>query len=178
MLSPIIQTRDEGTVVEVKPLSAPSASLSSPQPAAKSGDTKASLDAYAQQLLNTSHSTPKAAPPSPGRKLASARPASPSRSTRPEEDGASVPLGNGALDIPDSGTLRAGRGRKGSFIQGDEELVEEGGDGHGCDQAVEILSRHSTKGNPFISVSCSTTLKSSILRYCQRRGPRLGLYTP
>ncbi len=50
------------------------------------------------------------------------------------------------LDIPFSRKLGKGfRPRQGSFVDGDDELVEEGGEEGGCGEAVEILSRHSAK---------------------------------
>lgn len=119
-------------------------------PPAGSGDTERSLSAYARQLLDTSHDRPQTRAISPSfdsplsspRKFARRSLLSPSPSMQ-DENG--IRLAD-HLDIPDNASIRIGRGRKDSFIQGDEELVDEGGDGAGCDQAVEILSRHSTKG--------------------------------
>jgi hypothetical protein len=46
------------------------------------------------------------------------------------------------VSVPNPGVLPGYRSRKGSFVSGDDELVE--GD-EGCGEAVEILSRHSPK---------------------------------
>lgn len=45
--------------------------------------------------------------------------------------------------LPKSQSSRSLRPRKGDFVPGDDELVEEGHEG--CGEAVEILSRHSPK---------------------------------
>jgi hypothetical protein len=41
--------------------------------------------------------------------------------------------------------MKGFRPRQGSFVEGDDVLLEEGGEEGGCGEAVEILSRHSPK---------------------------------
>lgn len=47
------------------------------------------------------------------------------------------------LDLPNG--QRKGKARQGSFVKGDDELLADAGEEGGCGQAVEVLSRHSTK---------------------------------
>ena len=164
VLKPVIHIRTEGEVVEL--VTGPSAETkrrSSPvdRGRSKGGDTKGSLQAYAKHLLDTLDPpilssmnghvlSSRAAPLSPSRVGSRNRVLSPS-SRLPDLPPASPPLSTASkstdrLDVPLAGNLGKGlRPRRGSFVDGDDELVEEGGDEGGCGEAVEILSRHSVK---------------------------------
>jgi len=76
------------------------------------------------------------------------------------------------LDLPNGHSKN--RARQGSFIKGDDELLVDGEEG-ACGQAVEVLSRHSTKSELF-QLLHRTKLIGSILRYSKRRRDRLRPY--
>ncbi len=165
VLKPIIQTKDEGKVAEqdcnpsaeTKRRYATNVDRGRP----KGGDSESSLQAYAKHLLDTLDSitsssvngqipSPRQAPLSPSRVGSRSRALPPSLNV-PEPSPPISPASRSTdrLDIPMPGKLGKGfRGRKGSFVNGDDELVEEGGDEGGCGEAVQVLSRHSAKSEP------------------------------
>ena len=133
-------------------------------------DTQESLQAYARHLLETlepisilpnGESSPRLVPLSPSkvkthnrnrsRVLSPSTPArdlpdvqgsQPSPAKHPPEPSQTR---SETLDVPGSARKKGSRSWTGSFVQGDDELVEEGGEEVGCGEAVEILSRHSPK---------------------------------
>ena len=134
-------------------------------------DSEASVDAYAKHLLDTLETetatppasntgrSPRLTPLSPSvvktSRLHVLSPSSPApslpHSPSPllfEPNGHSPRLnGASSLDVPvEIKATDKIRPRTGSFIQGDDELVEAGAQEGGCGEAVEILSRHSQKG--------------------------------
>jgi len=142
VLKPIIQTKDEGVVEEVQSADeVPVVGQIIPGTNKKSADTLESLQAYAKHLMETIEAPAtndmRSRSLSPNRILPRNRLLSPS---------------SPVLDLldkgPDSDTLSASRNAprprpgKGSFVSGDDELLEET---TGCGQAVEVLSRHSSK---------------------------------
>jgi hypothetical protein len=147
VLKPIIQTKEEGKVVEegLNPAAMRRGSGSADRAKIRSGDTEESLKEYAKHLLDTLEGDQTKSngthpiPHSPGRIVPRPRILSPSS---PLLDRPITPTKSDKLTIP--GTVSRGfRSRKGSFIAGDDELVDENDEG--CGEAVEILSRHSHK---------------------------------
>jgi len=144
ILKPIIQTRDEGVVDEAHGHNERKVA-SMERTRSKAEDTQRSLEVYAKHLLGA---VDPASPPRQGK--VRIPPLSPSRvhprgrilsPSSPVLDLPDTSV-NAALSVPD--TIRKNRHRQGSFIEGDDELVEETGEG-GCGEAVEVLSRHSPK---------------------------------
>lgn len=164
VLKPIMQTKDEA---KVDSDSSPSSSAKSTvyrhrrssageRARLRAGDTAESLQTYASHLLETvdvnqdvnGRSSPRTAPLSPSkvdRRGMSLHPgpgiAGKTRTSTESGDS------GGRLEVP-KGRLHeapAARPRQGSFVQGDDELVAEATEEGGCGQAVEVLSRHSTK---------------------------------
>ncbi|ODN83210.1 hypothetical protein L202_01397 [Cryptococcus amylolentus CBS 6039] len=163
VLHPVIQTKEEGNVQNLEQPDVPSLPASStPQSQEmrrqssasdrhriKNGDTRDSLQAYASHLVDTLKPNGESLQPmSPSKRDARSRTASPSSpvfripATDPIEDNTDL------LDIPQA--HRKGKGsrhRNESFVEGDEELLDEVGHEGGCGEAVEILSRHSPKAS-------------------------------
>jgi hypothetical protein len=73
------------------------------------------------------------------------------------------------LDLPNGHSK--GKARQGTFVKGDDELLADAGEEGGCGQAVEVLSRHSTKSELSILLQ-NDKLIGSILRYRKRRRDR------
>jgi hypothetical protein len=57
----------------------------------------------------------------------------------------SSPTRERMLEVP-NGKPKGFKMRQGSFVQGDDELLEAAQEEGGCGEAVEVLSRHSAKG--------------------------------
>jgi hypothetical protein len=57
----------------------------------------------------------------------------------------SSPTRERLLEVP-NGKPKGFKMRQGSFVQGDDELLEAAQEEGGCGEAVEVLSRHSAKG--------------------------------
>ena len=108
------------------------------------GDTVDSFRQYAEHLVETvtaNHDGTKSAPLSPSRiegPLLSPH-QQPVLRNRKSTDSLRPPL----LDSPNGHSKS--RPRQGSFVKGDDELLADGGEEGSCGQAVEVLSRHSTK---------------------------------
>lgn len=165
VLKPVVQSQVEGEVVECDTSGAADARQSSSQVdrGRSEADTAVSLEAYAKHLLETLDAPksppnghvplPRPAPISPSRIGPRSRVLSPALpvSDLPNSSQTSLTHGNASksvdrLDVPFVGTLGKGsRPPKGSFVDGDDALIEEGGEEGGCGEAVEILSRHSAK---------------------------------
>ncbi|WVQ71742.1 hypothetical protein IAR50_001283 [Cryptococcus sp. DSM 104548] len=166
VLHPVIQTKEEGIVQDLQQPDHPSLPTSSAPPTPhkevlhrhsnasdkrriKNGDTRDSLQAYASHLVDTLKPNGESLQPmSPGKQHSRSRTASPSSAafripaTVPAEEDTDL------LDIPHVHTKGKGlRHRNESFVEGDEELLDEVGDEGGCGEAVEILSRHSPKAS-------------------------------
>ncbi|WVQ78266.1 hypothetical protein IAT38_000351 [Cryptococcus sp. DSM 104549] len=161
----------------------------------KTGDTADSLQAYAHHLLDTLDANASDSPtsargrtpplsPSRSRMVPRSRIASPSSPVfnLPEENGEPLGMKVGLLGVPDSaGGVKLGKGlrpRQGSFVEGDDELVEEGGDEGGCGQAVEILSRHSPKASYDIAKEGEMVAVLTLIKTMYRLGETvLGVVT-
>ncbi|WWC69452.1 uncharacterized protein I206_103391 [Kwoniella pini CBS 10737] len=152
VLRPVIQTKDEGSIQETETeIQADQSSLypvtsvdmrrrssASDRHRRKTGDTEESLKAYAHYLLDTvklpsspctsDQISPKLPPLSPVR----SRPRTPRSQV--------VSPSSSTFDIPPLPERNA------SFLERDDELVEESAE-TGCGEAVEILSRHSSKAS-------------------------------
>jgi hypothetical protein len=159
VLKPIIQNRDEGKVTETQQadtnsIAAAARRRSSADTRNKAGDSPGSLESYAKHLLDTldraSSSANGAQQPSESSMSPPRHPRSrpkinsPSASSRQLPSTAS-PAQDGRLDVS-NGKPKGLRPRQGSFVQGDDELVEEAQEEGRCGEAVEVLSRHSAKG--------------------------------
>ena len=174
VLKPIIQTKDEAIIESG--FTAASRRRSSGETRGK-GDTVDSFRQYADHLVETVTANQDGTIPS-----AKSAPLSPSRDdgpllsphkhqvirSRKSTDSLRPPL----LDLPNGHSKS--RARQGSFIKGDDELLVDGEEG-GCGQAVEVLSRHSTKSE-LSHLLHRTKLTGSILRYSKRRRDRLRPY--
>jgi hypothetical protein len=108
------------------------------------GDTVDSFRQYADHLVETvtaNHDGTKSAPLSPSRVEGPLL--SPNKyqvvRNRKSTDSLRPPLNH----LPNGHSKS--RPRQGSFVKGDDELLADGGEEGGCGQAVEVLSRHSTK---------------------------------
>lgn len=156
VLSPIIQNT-EGGRVEDRPAVQP-ATRASTDP--KADDTQQSLQDYAVHLLGTleqlstspTGKSGKGVPDSPTKLSARMNggvmePAGAQERRRPHPAPTKATLQNGLLTAPASGRPngQAVRGRKGSFLKSDDELVENVKDHGGPREAVEILSRNVSK---------------------------------
>jgi hypothetical protein len=154
ILKPIIQTKDEA-VVETGSLTAnkpgtPARRRSSAGDGRRTGDTVESFRQYANHLLETVASneavdgtmSPKSAPLSPSKVGVNGLDhlLAPRLDMRKSGESSRSP---DTLLIPVNG--HKGRPRQGSFVKGDDELLADIGEQGGCGQAVEVLSRHSTK---------------------------------
>ena len=145
VLKPVIQTKDEGVVEELhSEIAEPDVgrrnSAFQHGPAKKTGDTLQSLQAYAKHLVAATEAQRiigEHASLPPSQILPLARVLSPSS---PALDMPEKKANEDSLSVP--GTQAKLRPRKGSFVAGDDELLEAG---EGCGQAVEVLSRHSMK---------------------------------
>jgi hypothetical protein len=62
------------------------------------------------------------------------------------------------LEVP-NGKPKGFRVRQGSLVQGDDELLEAAQEEEGCGEAVEVLSRHSAKGE------CCPRCDNNVERY-------------
>ncbi|WWC90026.1 uncharacterized protein L201_004956 [Kwoniella dendrophila CBS 6074] len=216
VLKPIIQTKEEGSVQEVEPElveehPTPTRSSSNNNDIRrrssvtdrqrwKTGDTKESLEAYAQHLLDilappppipsANGPSPKIPPLSPSRKdirVPRSRVVSPSASTfdipstlpKAQNGDFNGRKSETLLTIPGDG-LGMGfkpRARQGSFLEGDDELVEEGLDA-GCGEAVEILSRHSPKASYDIAKDGEMVAVLTLIKTTYRLGETvLGVVT-
>lgn len=146
VLKPIIQTKDEATIESGNSLDKGRHRPSVEPSRSRAGDTIDSFRQYADHLLQTvttngvEGSPPKSAPLSPSRvdgTLLSPRPQM--IKNRKSSDSLRPP---GLLDVNGG---HKGKARQGSFVKGDDELLADGAEEGGCGQAVEVLSRHSTK---------------------------------
>ena len=152
VLRPTMHTKNEAVVSESTGTAFARVSMGPPVPTC---DTESSLQSYAQHLSDnidqatkSQERSPRLAIVSPSKNLRTsilspsspdlALPAVTSHSTSPET--LSVPL-------EDDGRSGSFRHRSNSFIEGDDELVEEGIKEGACGEAVEILSRHSAKSS-------------------------------
>ncbi|OCF35443.1 hypothetical protein I316_02995 [Kwoniella heveanensis BCC8398] len=191
VLHPIIQTREEGVVQEVESepqesttsLTATVAraggtdlrrrSSASDRLRLKNGDTQESLQAYARHLLETLE------PPSllNGGDVASPRqpPLSPSGGSTRLPRSRVVSPSSPAFNIPP--LLKAnGDNSHTRFVEGDDELVEEGHTG--CGEAVEILSRHSPKASYDIAKEGEIVAVLTLIKTTYRLGETvLGVVT-
>lgn len=136
----------------------------------KGGDTQSSLESYAKHLVDTldgPHSSAangkaaaRASPMSPSRitapKLRIGSPTSPSPPGSPSRR--MSPTRERMLEVP-NGKPKGFRVRQGSFVQGDDELLEAAQEEEGCGEAVEVLSRHSAKGE------CCPRCDNNVERY-------------
>lgn len=163
VLRPIIQTKDEAKVESIsardggKGRTAVQRRRSSAGESARmrAGDTAESLATYASHLLETvdrnqevdGRTSPRAAPLSPSKVNAmSASSLSPygALDAQARKSGEPHRPPSDRLEIP-NGHASGTKPRQGSFVKGDDELVAEATEDGGCGQAVEVLSRHSTK---------------------------------
>lgn len=148
-MKPIIQTQDEATIESGNSQDKGRRRSSVDPSRSRLGDTIDSFRQYADHLLQTvttngvEGSSPKSAPLSPSRvdgTLLSPRPQM--IKNRKSSDSLRPP------DLLDVNGVHRGKARQGSFVKGDDELLADGGEEGGCGQAVEVLSRHSTKSEP------------------------------
>jgi hypothetical protein len=146
VLKPVIQTKDEGVVEESQtaaeaPAIGPPYSIGHSGTTQKTADTLQSLQAYAKHLMQATegpmvpdHLSPSLSPDKSQRRNRVLSPSLPTRDLLEES-----PNGR-TLAVPEN--TRGFRPRKGSLVSGDDDLSEEA---TGCGQAVEVLSRHSSK---------------------------------
>lgn len=176
VLKPIIQNKEEGHVEDVGnpvdfqspyvregrtqiPVQRRQANMPD-QSRIKPVDTRESLQAYALHLLEVLNDGERNALP-----LSPSMPKSPHRlrTSSPSSPAFRIPVippvlagqTTELLDIPSSTSRLQERNirlKKDSFIEGDTGLSDEVGDGEGCGEAVEILSRHSAKGKCFRAI--------------------------
>lgn len=183
VLAPVINSNEGGVVEEKKHVepedgvALAGSALAAPLPAAamtpssaRSGESQQSLESYANHLLEMldkvqqNGSVIRTAPDSPSKSFApleqmgtSANGAATETSEALTSD--KVPRTKGELLAP--GLAVEGkapplglRGRKGSFLKSDEALVEEVQEPGGSREAVEILSRNTTKSAHRFLSSC------------------------
>lgn len=158
VLKPIIQTKDEAEVNSEEAPLAPAQKIFSAQRRSSAGervrlgaeDTAESFRGYSRHLLDTLDAgsemdgmvSPRSVPLSPSKADLGSRLLSPTHCIDGRKSGESMRDGHDSLGVP-NGYGRE-RMRRGSFIKGDDELVV--GVEAGSAQAVEVLSRHSTRG--------------------------------
>lgn len=156
VLSPVIQTSDEAKVDVSSEEAQTSRSILGDRSRFRGADTEESLEMYAKHLLETveipssppngNHLSPRLPPLSPSRIQPRMRVLSPSSPIPDPLSSVMPPKSMDRLDVPGNGIAGKGfRPRQGSFVEGDDQLVDEGGDEAGCGEAVEILSRNSSK---------------------------------
>lgn len=163
VLKPVIHTKDEATVESEPSKIDPSAtrvgqrrrSSAGERARLRTADTAESLKTYANHLLETIDlnqdvngraASPRTTPLSPSKVDARSKsllsPLAAVQDSRTSRD--SARSSTDKLEVP-NGHVSTTKARQGSFVQGDDELVAEATEEGGCGQAVEVLSRHSTK---------------------------------
>lgn len=139
ILDPIIQTKEEGVVVEQTPDDrTPQSRRRIAGPTEPPHPKPSSLAAYARQLLDTVEPAADGhipVPPSPSKTF---HPLSPKSSIRTNRS----PTKSDFFLSPEPERTQV-RARSTSIVAGDDELVEES---QKCGEVVQILSRHSPKG--------------------------------
>ena len=118
-------------------------------------DTESSLQSYAQHLSDNIDQAAKLQEVSPRRAILSPSKNLRTRVLSPSSPDLALPVvtspsaSPATLSVPlvDDGRSGPFRHRSNSFIEGDDELVEEGIKEGACGEAVEILSRHSAKSS-------------------------------
>lgn len=166
-----MQTKDEAKV-DTDPSSSSSKSIQTKHRRSsagerarlRAGDTAESLQTYASHLLETvdlnqtpdinGRASPRSVPLSPSKsdtRSATLHPTGFSVDGHTRKSTDSSVVSGEMLEVPNGhGRSRevsgpTARPRGGSFVSGDDELVAEATEEGGCGQAVEVLSRHSTK---------------------------------
>lgn len=180
VLKPVIQTKDEAKVGSATPegdKGPPRAkhrrSSAGERARLKSGDTADSLRTYANHLLETvdlnreadGRTSPRTAPLSPSKVDArSTSLLSPNGSMDLRRSGESGRPPSDKLEVP-NGHANGAKSRQGSFLKGDDELVADVTEAGGCGQAVEVLSRHSTKSELEANTDTSIADGRSVVRH-------------
>lgn len=139
ILDPVIQTKEEGTIVEQTPdVKSPLSRRRNTGPKEPPQPKPGSLAAYARQLMDTVEPAADGhipVPPSPSKPF---NPLTPKTSTRTNKS----PTKSDFFLSPEPERTQV-RPRSTSIVAGDDELVEET---QKCGEVVQILSRHSPKG--------------------------------
>ena len=171
VLKPIIQTKDEAIIESG--FTQEKRRRSSGETRGK-GDTVDSFRQYADHLVETvtaNHDGTISAPLSPSRTDGPLL--SPHKHQVVRNRKSTDLLRPTLLDLPNGHSKS--RPRQESFVKGDDELLADGGEEGGCGQAVEVLSRHSTKSE-LSHLLHSIKLIGSILRYRKGRRDCFGPY--
>ncbi|WVR05250.1 hypothetical protein IAU60_002262 [Kwoniella sp. DSM 27419] len=200
VLQPIIQIKEEASVQQVEPDAEEAVPPHGDEPMRRRssatterralGDTEQSLKAYAKHLLETLEPVDDTDGIALGLKAQSTDLFP--RSPRPRVVSATSPVFDNPRHAKDDNGYTNGhsgqsqttvgkgfvpRPRQGTFVDGDDELAEEGGQGR-CGQAVEILSRHSSKASYDIAKDGEIVAVLTLIKTTYRLGESvLGVVT-